>query len=141
VPVVRRGSTWAGRSRSAVAVKPDAYVVRVAGQAAKGDAEMKDTGRSVTPPRPAEKRPSVSVWHGRERVETSMAGADNWQDDAGRAPCRGYPCLSDAENAYTEAVLKETEALQATLLPAQGPHQAGHLGSDQTGPGLRHALS
>ncbi|MBT9288665.1 S9 family peptidase [Prosthecodimorpha staleyi] len=79
---------------------------------------MKDTGRSVTPPRPAEKRPSVSVWHGRERVDDyQWLRADNWQDvmrtpSALPADIRAY---LDAENAYTEAVLKETEALQATL--------------------------
>ena len=79
---------------------------------------MKDTGRTVTPPRPAEKRPSVSVWHGRERVDDyQWLRADNWQDvmrtpSALPADIRAY---LDAENAYTEAVLKETEALQATL--------------------------
>ena len=79
---------------------------------------MKDTGRSVTPPRPAEKRPSVSVWHGRERVDDyQWLRAENWQDvmrtpSALPADIRAY---LDAENAYTEAVLKETEALQATL--------------------------
>ncbi len=73
--------------------------------------------QGLTPPR-AEKRPSRSTWHGVELVDDyAWLRADNWQQVLAEptvlpADIRAY---LEAENAYTEAAMADTEALQAAL--------------------------
>jgi oligopeptidase B len=71
----------------------------------------------VKPPRAA-RRPSVGTWHGVELVDDyAWLKADNWQDVM-REPAVLDPEIRaylDAENAYCEAQLAETKALQDEL--------------------------
>ncbi len=71
----------------------------------------------VTPPR-AEKRPQVTTWHGVELVDDyAWLRADNWQEvlsDPGQLP-RDIKSYLDAENAYTDAAMADTKALQDEL--------------------------
>src|SRR5688500_6257295 len=72
---------------------------------------------SLTPPR-AEKRRWTETWHGRDKHDDyHWLRASNWQevmhDPSVLAPdIRAY---LEAENAYQEAVLADTAALQETL--------------------------
>lgn len=71
----------------------------------------------VKPPRAA-RRPKVTTWHGVELVDDySWLKADNWQEVM-RDPAVLDPEIRaylDAENAYCEAQLSETRALQEDL--------------------------
>ncbi len=75
------------------------------------------TTPTATPPI-AERRPTVSRHHGVEIVdEYAWLRADNWQDvmrDPGVLD-REIRAYLEAENAYTEAQLADTKALQETL--------------------------
>ena len=66
----------------------------------------------------AARRPSTSNHHGIERVDDyAWLRADNWQAVM-RDPALLAPDISahlEAENAYTKAMMADTEALQATL--------------------------
>ncbi|MGE0768417.1 MAG: S9 family peptidase, partial [Hyphomicrobiaceae bacterium] len=66
----------------------------------------------------AEKRPVTSTHHGTTLVDAyAWLRADNWQDVM-REPTVLDPAIRahlEAENAYTSAMLSDTEALQATL--------------------------
>ena len=74
--------------------------------------------RKLTPPK-AEKRPVTSVHHGIERVDDyAWLKAENWPEvlhdpDALPADIRAY---LEAENAWCDAVMADTEALQQRLL-------------------------
>jgi oligopeptidase B len=69
-------------------------------------------------PKPPEKRPHVTHWHGHEkRDDYFWLKADNWQDvmhDASVLPddIRNY---LEGENAYHEAVMADTKTLQEQL--------------------------
>ncbi len=81
---------------------------------------MHGLNRPITPPQPpiAARRPTFSVQHGVELVdEYAWLRADNWQEVM-REPTALAPEIRaylDAENAYTEAKLADTVALQATI--------------------------
>lgn len=81
---------------------------------------MHGLNRPVTRQLPpvAERRPSFSVQHGQELVdEYAWLRAANWQDVM-RDPSVLDPQIRaylDAENAYTEAALNDTSALQTSL--------------------------
>jgi oligopeptidase B len=70
-----------------------------------------------TPPR-AQRRPTRSSWHGVELTdEYAWLRADNWQEVM-RDPAQLAPEIRshlEAENAYTDAVMADTKALQQTL--------------------------
>ena len=71
----------------------------------------------VKPPR-AEKRPRVETWHGHEkRDDYHWLKADNWQEvmhDPSLLP-QDIRDFLEGENAYHEAVMADTTALQETL--------------------------
>jgi len=66
----------------------------------------------------AERRPVESVTHGRRIIDDyAWLRADNWQEVM-REPARLDPAIRaylEAENAYTDAMLADTAALQETL--------------------------
>src|SRR5262245_31183707 len=71
------------------------------------------------PPEPrADKRPSVSTWHGATLIdEFAWLKAANWQEVM-RDPAKLDPAIRaylEAENAYAEHALADSAALQATL--------------------------
>lgn len=76
-----------------------------------------DTGMSPAPPR-ARRNPVKSTWHGVELTDDyAWLRADNWQEVMRKpatlpAEIRAH---LEAENAYTKAMLADTEALQQTL--------------------------
>ncbi len=82
-----------------------------------GPTDRPSLGTSVAPPR-AERRPVTSRHHGVDLVDPyAWLRADNWQDvmrdpSVLAADIRAY---LEAENAYTEARLSGTAALQQTL--------------------------
>ena len=72
----------------------------------------------IAPPRAA-KRPRVETWHNRVKTDDyAWLRADNWQevmhDPSVLAP-RNPRAISNAENAYLEAELADTKALQEKL--------------------------
>jgi oligopeptidase B len=72
---------------------------------------------TVTPPR-AEKRPRVESWHGYEKRDNyHWLKADNWQEvmhDPALLP-QDIRAFLEGENAYHEAVMADTTALQEKL--------------------------
>ena len=82
----------------------------------------------VKPPRAA-RRPNVATWHGVELVdEYAWLRADNWQEVM-RDPAVLDPEIRaylEAENAYIEAALADTRALQDDAVRRdEGAHQGG----------------
>ncbi|WP_421695821.1 S9 family peptidase [Aestuariivirga sp.] len=75
------------------------------------------TASSVKPPR-VEKRPRVETWHGHEkRDDYHWLKAANWQEvmhDPAQLP-QDIRAVLDGENAYFEAVMADTKALQEKL--------------------------
>ncbi len=75
------------------------------------------TPPTVKPPK-AEKRPRTEVWHGYEkRDDYHWLKAANWQEvmhDPSLLP-RDIRAFLEGENAYHEAVMADTKALQETL--------------------------
>jgi len=72
---------------------------------------------SSVPPR-ADARPTTIEAHGTTRVdEFAWLRAENWQDVIRDPACLPADIRShlEAENAYTAAVMRDTEALQAQL--------------------------
>jgi oligopeptidase B len=71
----------------------------------------------IGPPR-AERRPRAQLWHGHTRVDDyAWLRAENWREvmrDPAALPADIRTYL-EAENAYTDAVLGDTTALQETL--------------------------
>ncbi len=79
--------------------------------------DVKLAGAGITPPR-ANRRPLASTYHGITRVDDyAWLRASNWQTVM-RDPSVLDPEIRaylDAENAYTAAVMDDTEALQQRL--------------------------
>jgi oligopeptidase B len=73
---------------------------------------------SVPKPPRAEKRPRVETWHGHEKHDDyHWLKADNWQEvmhDPSVLPA-GIRAFLEGENAYHEAVMADTRALQDKL--------------------------
>ena len=75
------------------------------------------TFMNVKPPK-AEKRPRVETWHGHEkRDDYHWLKAENWQEvmhDPSLLP-QDIRAVLEGENAYHEAIMADTRALQDTL--------------------------
>ena len=75
------------------------------------------TLKNLLPPK-ADRRPRVEIWHGHEkRDDYHWLKAENWQEvmhDPALLPA-DIRAFLEAENAYHEAALADTQALQDTL--------------------------
>ncbi len=87
----------------------------------------------------AEKRPEVDVRHGTARTdEYGWLRADNWQEMF-KDPSLLDPAIRahlEAENAYQQKMMADTETLRGTLFRGdEGPHQGGRfIGADERRP-------